>query len=931
MKIKIFLASSITEFETARMSFAIYLNKLNTIFSERYDTEIVPFICEAADHKVSQKERKQDDYNEVIADSDVVIFLVGKHLGIYTNEEFKFSCDKLKENYKPKIYVYFSDNNSVDEDVIDFKKSLETVYQHYYDSFEFIDTVKLSTLFNIRKIVFPLMRIEVKDDSFYIDGKKIEQDVLSPDKIQAFYNNKEIKRLLQESCSASTDERMFIVRKINDIQNEILSVYMTVSDYAFKGIYNIRISEAARLLENGDIVGAEAALDIEHLNERREQRKKAEKRIRQEGTLADIAELQIAINILKLKNEYDDISSKYKQAVEYALNDNIGLKILYDYAVWLGSIHQVDEALKIANQLYNMLTNLTQEELQDNDISNRDLANLQVLLGVLYSRISKFQMAYSSYRKALTYWQEYLNSKTTDIELWTIAEHIEEIACFIQQVPASLSDIADPFNYSESVCVGQLAADIKRLKKVLQEKKQIDFHDLETNPIYQQGYQSIVNFAEDLSEEEKKLVIPDSVTFIYDNPIFESYILILFSLCVKESILAKTKDFVQYNKGLAMTILNVATIQNILRDYVSAEDGANLAIKILNDLVELDTNADVNEDMVQAYGVLYTSTLNRNIIDKTQRHKEKMMEYSAKAYQNHPIEYALTYSNMLFQIGMDYLHSSNYQESLKIFEKLIKVYWNIKEKGDVDETQYMISFLLSNLKWIETYSEYYRANEYSKINFDKINNHFNNAIILFNEINENDAFDDHDKANCILEINCCQLLYLPPINHHKACTDCMKQALQMCMLLSGKDIATAYNKWVKTFEIITKASQFIYFCCDSDEEKTNWLKDYYAVFDASLNFIIENAVINPLCLVPSHFRYLSDYLFYTSPDRDFLNNYETLLHLLYRFLMSSNDDETGVKQLLIEKIHRAYSQILENASSLKNQSYLMAILRKEKI
>jgi len=922
MKIKVFLASSITEFESDRMSFAVYLNKLNAIFAEQYGVSITPFICETADHSVNKNGRKQDEYNQEIADSDMVIFLLGNNLGEFTKEEFCFSCNKLKENSRPKIYVYFCNKGNCSDDIADFKKVLETEYQHYYDTFEYIDTVKLSTLFNLRRLAFPSMKVEIKGDYFFVDGKMISQDILSPTNIQAFNNNHEINELKIRYDKSDENNKKIIKRRINEIQNDILSVFLDLSNYTFNGEYNCRVTEAVRLLENGDKAKAIDVLDNAHNRDRRA----ARKRVRQMETLDDISRIKFEINIRKTDKEYSKIDDLYREAVEYALEDRIGLMVLYDYSSWLASIHRVDEAVKIAVQLNDILINYTQDELKDDNISKIDLANIKILLGDLYRRILQFNKAYSAYREAFSFWEDCIDS-FMGVQVWTLAEYIEEVACFIQNVPDSVSDIVDPLNYAKGVRVGQLATDIRRLKRKLQDKNQIDFSTLESNPIYKRGSQSIALFEESLSEKFKSDVISDSITFVLDNPICESYILLLFALCIKQSVLDKTKDYSGYARGLSMTILNIATIQNIMRRYEDAEDGANLAISYLTKFPEINTDMDINHDFLQAYAVLYTSYINRDNMIKAQKCRNNMLKYGEKIYNQYPREFALDYTDMLFHLGIDSLHASNFFASVEIFEKIIGIYESIDADREIDRTQYLIPFLISNLRWIEAYSQYSHITEKFQSDFNIINDHFIKAISLFDAINASDDFDELSKSNCVLEINWCNLLYLPPIGDMNACVDIIEQAFEICMSLSLEDNFCTYYQWTKTLEVVT---MFINCCCDIELEKSKWLNNLYSILVLPIDFIINNAKLDPLRLIPSHFRHLTDYAFLNSSDVDFLTNYKTVLFLFYESIIDCEDDVGEVKQQLIEKISNSYSEIIKQANSLENRICILSILEKER-
>ena len=165
----------------------------------------------------------------------------------------------------------------------------------------------------------------------------------------------------------------------------------------------------------------------------------------------------------------------------------------------------------------------------------------------------------------------------------------------------SLSNIVSVANISGNVLCSTdllnktnefIVSQKKRLKKVLQEKKQIDFHDLETNPIYQQGYQSIVNFAEDFSTPEVQLWIEEGVNyrwqkdFIRKNGIFDRDIIpaiaiftgmtvkelsLLWTFCNRKSVL---DDIIQHTdsdeyKMITNAYLAAAIIRGIYHDYVA--------------------------------------------------------------------------------------------------------------------------------------------------------------------------------------------------------------------------------------------------------------------------------------------------------------------------------------------------------------------------
>ena len=82
--IKIFLASSVVEFKEERQELAAFANSINKKIVKR-DIFLEMIMCEDLSNAMA-KERKQDEYNEYIRDSDYVLMLFGKTVGKYTIE-----------------------------------------------------------------------------------------------------------------------------------------------------------------------------------------------------------------------------------------------------------------------------------------------------------------------------------------------------------------------------------------------------------------------------------------------------------------------------------------------------------------------------------------------------------------------------------------------------------------------------------------------------------------------------------------------------------------------------------------------------------------------------------------------------------------------------------------------------------------------------
>ena len=105
--IRIFLASSITQFEKERYELVTFIDQLGRKFREAYSVDIEPFICENYDHAVDG--RMQETFNAILRESDMVFFLFYTRIGEFTEEEFQVAREqmRLSDEKKPKIYTYF--------------------------------------------------------------------------------------------------------------------------------------------------------------------------------------------------------------------------------------------------------------------------------------------------------------------------------------------------------------------------------------------------------------------------------------------------------------------------------------------------------------------------------------------------------------------------------------------------------------------------------------------------------------------------------------------------------------------------------------------------------------------------------------------------------------------------------------------------------
>lgn len=97
---KIFIASSITEFERERDVIENYLWRRN-----EGEINVIPVRCENVDPAMSVT-RKQDEFCNYIAESDVCLFLLGKTVGRYTVEEYNCAQELIRGGKNLKIVAF---------------------------------------------------------------------------------------------------------------------------------------------------------------------------------------------------------------------------------------------------------------------------------------------------------------------------------------------------------------------------------------------------------------------------------------------------------------------------------------------------------------------------------------------------------------------------------------------------------------------------------------------------------------------------------------------------------------------------------------------------------------------------------------------------------------------------------------------------------
>ncbi len=173
-KITFFLASSIKEFDYERKVIGDLVRRINDviIFKDMY---IRLVLCEDISSAMASG-RKQEEYNQIIRDSDCFILLCGKELGKYTLEEFEVAVDSLGSSGGNKnVYVYLftqKENSEESDSVMAFKNRLKEVSCNELSILS-IEELKADVLKNIAKILNISDQLLIKENEYYINGQKI--------------------------------------------------------------------------------------------------------------------------------------------------------------------------------------------------------------------------------------------------------------------------------------------------------------------------------------------------------------------------------------------------------------------------------------------------------------------------------------------------------------------------------------------------------------------------------------------------------------------------------------------------------------------------------------------------------------------------------------------------------------------------------------
>ena len=407
--IKIFLASSVVEFKEERQELAAFANSINKKIVKR-DIFLEMIMCEDLSNAMAL-ERKQDEYNEYIRDSDYVLMLFGKTVGKYTIEEFNVAWECYRKRGKPQIFTYFKEfpqGEEVEEGVLDFMERLDKQLRHYYSRYTDLETVKT----DLSQVIFG-KALELQDGQLLLD----EQQVLALENVpfykggRALQQKRERKKVLDEEYAAliprlartsSEDglwekkreleqERGELQKAIGQMEADMLRERQETLQKQQLGMHmNWREKKAVELVKKeGDYESAKNFLrDAQWEEEVRQSEKKlelfhGEERERQ---LVEIRRYifgkRLLISYLKAtgldQESVAEIKAIYEDITQKALRYRMEQKVLQEYAKFLMEQNCTQQGVDVAEKL-------RQHYAQDEKTLTKCKAEFLLWLADLYS------------------------------------------------------------------------------------------------------------------------------------------------------------------------------------------------------------------------------------------------------------------------------------------------------------------------------------------------------------------------------------------------------------------------------------------------------------------------------------------------------------------------------------------------------------------
>ena len=168
--IKIFLAAS-EELDYDRNVFGNLIRRLDDLYEKR-GIRIKLFEWEDYDSAYNNQ-RKQDEYNNKVRESDIFLALFHKKAGKFTIEEFNVATEQFKEKASPKVYAFCKDLKQSEEEsaeLTEFKKELFDKMGHYWCRYDSRESLQFQFVMQLQLVESDQMsELKVESGNIMID------------------------------------------------------------------------------------------------------------------------------------------------------------------------------------------------------------------------------------------------------------------------------------------------------------------------------------------------------------------------------------------------------------------------------------------------------------------------------------------------------------------------------------------------------------------------------------------------------------------------------------------------------------------------------------------------------------------------------------------------------------------------------------------
>ncbi len=453
-RIKIFLASSITDLRFDRVEIGNFFRQMNDIYIENgvyFDL----VMCEDYDNTVAL-DGKQSQFDAEICGSELVFFLFFKKVGDYTKHEFEVALEHYKSVGKPKILTYFKyidTPDNAEEEVLSFMQVLDREVRHYYNVYNCIDTLKLGIFMQIKMMRLDESEITVENGKILRGGREIADTNAIP----LFSGNerlKSIRKELEEAKDAyvraksamledgsddayirfgeAAAKKTALEKECRELESSILGTAESIARETAEGeSLSEKQRQAYRFMERGLWREALEILDAGEILSELAQSEGAIDSLRKRVEI-NVGELLQRIEVLRSvglnRESVKEVLSLYEKVYEVTLKHNLSKKPLLEYAHFLHMQNDIEASLRVAAKLAYLFSD------PDAEVDTRDRAKLAYYTGLFYINAKRYEDAEKSLSQAIRLYESLPD--ITDEERLLLARSYNSIAnaCFYRDL-----------------------------------------------------------------------------------------------------------------------------------------------------------------------------------------------------------------------------------------------------------------------------------------------------------------------------------------------------------------------------------------------------------------------------------------------------------------------------------------------------------------